>query len=202
MTSDDIDLKTNGDVNYKTDIQDFYNFLHDGSRISDPDTWKDQLESVFDVDGFLKYLAVNNTIQNWDTYGKMPHNYYLYHDPADDLIKWIVWDNNEAFQNGKQGGAVSFGMTEVSDSWPLISYIIAQEEYETIYKQYIQDFINGPFSSSNMNTILDDHQSLLENSASNERSGYSFVNGQFASGIAGLKSHNTARISAANAYID
>lgn len=36
---------------------------------------------MFDVDGFLRYLAVNGIIQNWDTYGRMVHNYFLYNAP-------------------------------------------------------------------------------------------------------------------------
>ena len=40
-------------------------------------TWRANLETVFDTDVFLKYLAVNTVVQNWDTYGRMTHNYYL-----------------------------------------------------------------------------------------------------------------------------
>ena len=97
------ELKTNEDQADKSDIQQMYDVLQSPTRATHPTQWKKDLEAVFDVDGFLKYLAVNNTIQNWDTYGKMTHNYYLYHDPKDDRIKWIVWDHNEAFQNGKNG---------------------------------------------------------------------------------------------------
>jgi len=53
--------------------------LHDDS-VSDG-IWRQNLESVFDVYGFLKYLAVNAVIQNWDTYGRMTHTYYLYDNP-------------------------------------------------------------------------------------------------------------------------
>ena len=62
------------------------------------------LEEVFDVSGFLNYLAVNSVIQNWDTYGIMSHNYYLYHDPTTDLLTWIPWDNNEVDAIDKREG--------------------------------------------------------------------------------------------------
>ena len=51
------------------------------TRTTDPATWRTNLEAVFDTDTFLKYLAVNTVIQNWDTYGRMTHNYYLYNNP-------------------------------------------------------------------------------------------------------------------------
>jgi len=97
----DFELKTNELTANKSDIQAMYDRLQSSNRTSNPSQWKKDLEAVFDVDGYLKYLAVNNTIQNWDTYGLMTHNYYLYNDPKDGLLKWIVWDNNEAFSSGK-----------------------------------------------------------------------------------------------------
>jgi spore coat protein H len=175
--------------------------LQAGTRTSDPVKWRTDLESVFHVDGFLKYLAVNNTIQNWDTYGRMTHNYYLYHDQEDDLIKWIVWDNNEAFQEGKMGGSISFPMSEVGTDWPLINYITQDTEYYTTYKTYVKSFIETSFSTSSMNTIYTNELSLLKTSADAEETGYSYVNGQFSSAISTLKSHNTSRVAAGNAFV-
>ena len=178
-----------------------FDLLHADTRSSNPEEWKKNLESVFDVDGFLKYLAVNNTIQNWDTYGRMTHNYYLYHDPNDDLIKWITWDNNEAFQNGKRGGSLSFEMTEVGNNWPLISFIIADSEYKSIYKNYIKFFIESSFENNRMTNIYNTQESLLNVSANNEVSGYSYVNGQFNLAVQTLRSHNVSRLNAAQNYI-
>ncbi|MFT5725195.1 MAG: spore coat protein H [Bacteroidia bacterium] len=198
---EDFDLKTNEDIADKSDIQQMFDYLHATTRTTDVAKWKSDLESVFHVDGFLKYLAVNNTIQNWDTYGVMPHNYYLYNDPADNLIKWIVWDNNEAFEEGKMGGAISFGMSEVGTDWPLINYLIADPGYLATYKAYIKSFVETSFETNRMSTIYSDQESLLSTSANAERSGYSYVNGQFSSAVSTLKSHNVSRVAAAQAFV-
>lgn len=202
FTLDDFELKTNENSADKSDITELYDVLHSSLRTSDATQWRSNLEAIFDVDGYLKYLAANNTIQNWDTYGKMTHNYYLYHDPADGLIKWIVWDNNEAFQNGKQGGAVSFAMTEVGTDWPLMNFLIADATYETTYKNHIKSFVGSSFANGRMSGIYSAQQSLLSNSASSEVTGYSYVNGvaNFNSAVSTLQSHNNTRIAAANAY--
>ena len=201
FTLNDFEQKTNEEINDRSDIQEMFDLLHADTRSSNPEEWKKNLESVFDVDGFLKYLAVNNTIQNWDTYGRMTHNYYLYHDPNDDLIKWITWDNNEAFQNGKRGGSLSFEMTEVGNNWPLISFIIADSEYKSIYKNYIKFFIESSFENNRMTNIYNTQESLLNVSANNEVSGYSYVNGQFNLAVQTLRSHNVSRLNAAQNYI-
>ncbi|MGB0390618.1 MAG: CotH kinase family protein [Salibacteraceae bacterium] len=199
----DFELKNNDGAN-KSEIQEMYDILHSSDRTSNPSQWRSNLESVFDVNGFLKYLAANNTMQNWDTYGNMTHNYYLYHDPADGLLKWIVWDNNEAFTSGTGNRtAVSISMSEVSTDWPLINYLIDQAEYEVVYKNYLSSFISSSFENNRMDDIYSTQQSLLYKSVSNEQSGYSYVNGigNFTSGVSTLKSHCTGRISTVNSYL-
>lgn len=201
FTLDDFEKKTNEDAGDWSDIQAMYNALHSNTRLTDVEQWKTDLESLFDVDGFLKYLAVNNTIQNWDTYGNMSHNYYLYHDPADDLIKWIVWDNNEALSTGRN--ALSFEMNEVNNDWPLISYIVAIDEYRTIYDNYIDQFITSAFESSKMNTQYSEMDVLISASATTELPDYTFINGSgaYTSAVSTLKSHCVSRIAAAETYL-
>jgi spore coat protein H len=68
--------------------------------------WRRNLEATFHVDGFLRWLAVNAVIENWDAYGVMPHNYYLYAAPG-KALQWIPWDHNFAF--GLMPGPAMFG---------------------------------------------------------------------------------------------
>jgi spore coat protein H len=92
--------ETNKDTKDWSDIQALFDALHSNLRTSDPQTWRTNLEAVFNVDEFLRWLAVNSVIQNWDTYGSMSHNYYLYKDPATGQFNWIPWDNNMALTGG------------------------------------------------------------------------------------------------------
>lgn len=203
FTLDDFEKKTN-ETSGKSDVQAMYDALHASTRTSNPTAWKAGLEATFDVDGFLKYLAVNNTIQNWDTYGLMTHNYYLYNDPAMGKLRWIVWDNNEAFQAGSGNrSALPFAMNTTTTDWPLINYLINNSDYETTYKAYVKSFASSSFATSRMSSIYNSQQSLLANSASNEESGYTFLtNGvsSFYSAVNTLISHNSTRVSAANTY--
>ncbi len=101
------DKETNRDSNY-ADVLALFAALHAENRLSAPADWRNSLETVFDVDGFLRWLATNTLIQNWDTYGNMPHNYYLYADPAAGQLVWIPWDNNMALQSGLGSGPAGF----------------------------------------------------------------------------------------------
>lgn len=202
FTLADLENKTT-DGTGQSDIQELYDVLQSSNRTTDTETWKNDLESVFDVDGFLKWLAVNTTIQNWDTYGRMTHNYYLYHDPVDGLIKWIPWDNNEAFEEGKMGGALSFEFSEITESnWPVIGYIHGVPEYEETFKSHISNFISTVFEPTKMQNYYTELQSIIQSSVESETSDYSFINStsEFNSAISELQTHVTERVSSADTY--
>jgi hypothetical protein len=99
--------KTNEDAADFSDVAAAFEDLH--ASQSDPAKWREGLEATFDVELFLRWLAVNTAIENWDTYGRLAHNYYLYGDPSDGgKLKWIPWDHNMAFAmagGGMAGGA-------------------------------------------------------------------------------------------------
>lgn len=74
-------------ANY-SDVAAFVAALNDSIRLTQPAQWRANLEKVFNVSHFLKYLAINNVVSNWDTYGAMAHNFYLYNSPTKKLT-WI-----------------------------------------------------------------------------------------------------------------
>lgn len=99
--------KTNEDEGNWSDVEALYIVLNDDTQTTDPEEWRDNLEEVFNVDGFIRWLAVNTVIQNWDTYGIASKNFYLYTNPSDGTITWIPWDNNEAISAGKNADAAA-----------------------------------------------------------------------------------------------
>jgi spore coat protein CotH len=141
------DKETNQDEEDYSDILALYDALHSDLRMTDPEAWRTQLEAVFDVDNFLNWLAVNTVIQNWDTYGVMHHNYFLYNDPETEQLVWIPWDNNESL--GEIGGvrsAISVDLGEVGENWPLISFLRDDPVYFQKYQDYLEDFLEDVFS--------------------------------------------------------
>lgn len=60
-------------------------------------------ESVLDVEGVLKYIALNVVTYNMDSYiGGMMHNYYLYEQEG--VFSVLPWDFNLAFDGMPNGG--------------------------------------------------------------------------------------------------
>jgi spore coat protein CotH len=200
----EMEKKNNEDEADYSDVEALYTIINSEERLSDVEVWKDSLEEVFNVDGFLKWLAVNTVIQNWDTYGTMTHNYYLYNDPDTGLLNWIPWDNNEALSDGKRSSIFSLGLTEVGDNWPLISYIIDIPEYKEVYDGYLAQFVDEVFTEEAMAETIDEWYELIQPYAYAEEDGYSFISSDeaFDKAVAELYEHVESRNDAVDAYLN
>ncbi|MFY0712919.1 CotH kinase family protein [Seonamhaeicola sp. NFXS20] len=197
--------KNNEDDDDFSDVQNLLSVLHDDTRTTDPETWRANLEAVFDTDVFLKYLAANTVIQNWDTYGRMTHNYYLYNNPNTNKLTWIPWDNNEALQTGNMGGSLPLNFSGLSSSsWPLIGYLYADDVYKAKYDAYVQEIVNDAFSVSNIQAQYTTYSALIESYATSEISGYTFLesSSDFYSAVSTLNSHVVSRNTAVSNYLN
>lgn len=204
----DFDKETNEDEADFTDVKTLYTAINDTA--SDSETWKSNLESILDVDGFLNWLAVNTLIQNWDTYGAMTHNYYLYNDEG--LLTWIPWDNNESL---KDSDAASGGRTPLSlelnesslDSWPLISRIIEQSSYLAVYQANLETAVNDHFNAATMQAIYQNAHDLIYDYVvgdEGEQVGYTHLSSDdaFINSLDYLNTHVENRVAAVEDYLN
>lgn len=170
-----------------SDIEGLYEVLHSDQRTADPEAWRAELESIFDVDTFLKWLALSAVIQHWDTYGAMAHNYYLYNNPDTGRLTWISWDHNmvlggmgggmggppagmgggAAAGMGRPGGgmggrmSVSLDRAEVGDNWPLIRFLLDEPLYFDRYVDYLAEISAGVFDPDALAERIQEQAELL-----------------------------------------
>lgn len=188
-----------------SDVQAFVTALNASNRSTDAANWRTNLEKTFNVDHFLKFLAVNNTIVNWDTYGAMAHNYYLYQAPTKKLT-WIPWDHNESMTSTGRS-AVSLGITEVRNTWPLLRYVADDPVYFARYKQYVKDFSETVFTTSRMSALFDHYTALISPYAigptATETAKYSYLlnSASFTSALPALKTHVAGRQTAVTSFL-
>ena len=157
--------KANNDVAADwSDVRRFIEALN--SDRSNPSTWRKRLEAVFDVPGFLRYLAVNQTMVDWDSYGfaHTPQNYYLYADPCNGgRLTWIPWDLNLSMMRQTVGGKDpgSLSLSEVDGEWPLIRFLLDDPGYRGVYEQEIRRVAQGAFSLEAVHAKMDAYHSLI-----------------------------------------
>lgn len=197
--------KNNEDEADFSDVASLLSVLNEDTRTTDAVTWRTNLEAVFDTDVFLKYLAANTVIQNWDTYGRMTHNYYLYNNPDTGKLTWIPWDNNEALQLGNMGGSLPLDFSGLNSAqWPLIGYLYQDEVYRAQYDAYVQEISDDAFSVSNIQSQYATYSALIEPYATTELDGYTFLESStdFQAAVNTLNSHVVQRANAVSNYLD
>ncbi len=153
------------DLNYINDDGSTYTALIDDNEVDLDneaivnlmkalDTGED-LESILDVDSFLKYLAISTFTVHLDSYqNSMFHNYYLYND--DGIFQWIPWDLNMIFDGfpggmGTDAAAVEFlidePVTGSMSSYPIVEAVLANDTYMETYHDYLQELMDNYFDT-------------------------------------------------------
>lgn len=160
-------------VDLKTDIKnttedDFINFVKAVNN-------NENLEEYFDIDTFLRYMAVSTFVVNLDSYqGGITHNYYLYNNNG--VFEFIGWDYNMSF-NGFTAGintqqAIDFMIDEPVlsslDSRPLVKAVFSNENYLEIYHSYIKELLDGPLQPDNFAEKTEEVKNLIEESVKND----------------------------------
>jgi spore coat protein CotH len=201
--------KNNEAANDYTDVQSTIATLTSELRISDPAQWRINLEKTFNTSHFMKWLAINTTMLNWDTYGRMAHNYYLYNSPGQGLI-WIPWDNNECMFNRTMNNASAYtiSLSTTTSDWPLIRYLMDDPVYNEWYKQYMKEFTEHVFTSPKMNELFTRYHSLISpyviGPEAIEQGKYTHLSNTsaFTSALETLKQHVVTQNAAAADYLN
>lgn len=196
-----------------SDVQAFVAALNDPMRTEQPEAWRANLEATFDVDHFLRWLAVGTALGNKDAYGSHARNHYLYAHPTRGLV-WIPWDHNLSLdgEGGVDGTSLrradilSLALDEVSDEWPLIRYLMDDPVYRERYRGHVQRFFDGVLSDPALPGRVDALRNRIApfvTGPDGEQPGFTQLDApaDFDRGVAELKAHLAARRSVVAAYL-
>jgi len=189
-----------------SDAKALFDALH--ADRTDAAAWRAGLEARLDVDGFLHWLALNAVIEDWDQYGRMSHNYYLYSDPnAKGVFTWIPWDHSFAFPGSSNiGQAMSLSMNEITDEWPLIRYLLDDPTYLETYRQYVAQAAAVEYEAIKMEKRFQEAHDLIApyvTGESKEMPGYTFLSSPaaFDAGLSELITHTKGRKAEVDAFL-
>ena len=138
-----------------------------------------ELETYFDVDQILRYLAAHTIVVNLDSYSSsMAQNYYIYE--RDGKITVLPWDYNLAwggFQNGSAASVINFPIdTPVSgvqmSSRPLIEKLFSNTEYLERYHSYLQELVDKYFANGKFEEKINTLDALISDYVKNDSTAF------------------------------
>lgn len=147
-------LKFNGDTSF-TDLIT----LHDKIN-NTPSHFRDTLDAYFNVDTFLKCMAVDYLSANWDNILGHGRNFSLYHSTTDNRFHWIPWDYNLAFSDYSIDLLWSTIGTGTPLS-PLWTKCMDDSSLKSDYFGYVCDINTNYFTNTHLDNYIDDIKTLI-----------------------------------------
>lgn len=134
------ELTTNEDKNDYSQLARLIKIVN----ITPQNVFADSLESIFHVEQYLMYQAMNLMIGGWDDYWSLMNNYYLYYEPTEKKFNWIPYDYDNTFGiswwdiNWATANPYNFPKVDNNTSRPLIERILSIPEYRNLYTHFIE----------------------------------------------------------------
>jgi len=143
-------LKTNEDDPSLNDYADLIAFLDLVNNTPD-EGFQAALEDVFEVDLFLRYLAVAVVISDYEGYLEKLDSFFLYHRPDNDKWVFIPWDLNKTYGASKCKASPEHTGGPLFPPWcgesqrPLGKRILAIPAWRARYESYVGELLDGLF---------------------------------------------------------
>jgi hypothetical protein len=147
----------------------------DASKFNTP-AFKEQMERVFNVKGFLRWASMNMLLGAWDNYYATPANYYLYNSGkkakpdafmSEPYFSWIPWDYDNSFGhdffNTKwqfndivdwEAGTRNYYQGKKTASLPLLRNLLANQDYLKYYLDSIEFLVDTVFNEQAITKLI------------------------------------------------
>ncbi len=162
------ELKTNNYVDDYSDLANFIKVLNQTDIAALPCA----LEQIFNVDNYLKYLALDILMGNWDNYAYNQNNYYLYHNQLTGLFEYIPYDVDN-----------TWGVDWVNQTWtsreiynwsfdgeprPLYTRLLSVPEYKVRFSYYIKQYATSTLQENTIATRVNQLLTLITPAATDD----------------------------------
>jgi len=131
--------------------------LVDAMNATQPEPYESQVAALVDVDAFMRELAAQRIVGNWDSWGyARGKNSYLY-KPTQGRWTILPWDIDFVFNSGGNGTSDAlFGSNE-----PILDRFRNWPVFRRAYWRAFDDAVNGPLTPAALNARLDPRYSAL-----------------------------------------
>jgi hypothetical protein len=115
----------------------------------------ENLDTLADMDQWLRTFAIEHAVGNWDSFGnRNAQNMFMY-KPTQGRWQLIIWDFNIVLGNSGSDGPAGDNLLQRNYADRAMSRIYAHPPYLRAYLRALQEIANGPMSNAKIDAILD-----------------------------------------------
>lgn len=128
-----------------------------------------EIAAVFDVDFYLKTLAIEILAGHWDGYAFNKNNYYLYQRPSDQKFVFIEYDMDNTF--GIDWSGINWANRNIynwaaqNDPRPLFTRIMDVPYFKNQFSLYMDNYLSTFYNPGNLVSMLQNKQALIQQAA-------------------------------------
>lgn len=159
------ELKTNKDSANYTALLNFINVLNNVPSVY----FACAIQEVFDVDLFLRNIALEILMGQWDGYAYNKNNYYLYQREGDSKMVYLSYDLDNTF--GIDWFNINWALRNVyawspgNQARPLYTKLMAVPYYKDCFTFHMLDILNTIWTVSELKFLLEQKQQLISPAA-------------------------------------
>jgi hypothetical protein len=163
-TDDNYDLVENEFQNNYSELAQFINVLNNTTLALLPC----ELEKVFNVHDYLKIMAADMLLGNWDNYIFNKNNFYLYHNEKTGKLEYIPYDLDNTL--GIDWVGIDWGQRNLyswttSSNRPLFTRLLQIPAYRNEFSNYVNEFVATTFNANAIELQAQQIQSMISTAA-------------------------------------
>lgn len=152
---DEFGLKTN------EELDNWDSFIDLVGKINDEDEFEDSISTILQMNSYLRVLAADVLMYNWDSYYEHGRNFYIYYDSLATAFQWIPWDYNLAFSTSETNIVINYDGGGMTETKPLVANVMDSEIYRELYFNHLCVYIDNYFTLENLESYIDDTKALI-----------------------------------------
>jgi len=131
------------------------------------DQFEAAISAIFEVDLFLRFLAVAVVISDYESYLGDADAFYLYNRPDTGKFIYIPWDLNKTYGDKKCNGSAELSGGSIDPPWcvgpskPLVERIFAVPSFKAHYIAYVEEVLTNHFTQETQAAWVDEYQSMI-----------------------------------------
>jgi spore coat protein H len=158
-------LKTNEEYDNYSDLAHFIDVLNN-TPLSELEC---ELEKIFNLNDYLKVIALDVVTSNWDGYIYNKNNFYLYHNTETGRFEYIPYDVDNTF--GIDWFGINWGTRNIYD-WeqhngevrPLYTRLLDVQSIKDRYSFYMKELLDKLADEDSLFTYFDHIRSMISGS--------------------------------------
>ncbi len=162
-------LKTNGEADDPAEHQNYQDLAELIRRVH----FRQDIEAILNVEGFLKWAVLNMLMGAWDNYWLTPANYYLYNAGRGNpkafmnapYFHWIPWDYDNSF--GTSWGAADWQYKDIVEftTLPLVKTLLEDPRWLRFYLDQVEKMLDDVFNPTTIDRRIRGYWNLISTAA-------------------------------------